>query len=114
LSQMKNDAIVCNIGHFDLEIDMAPRKPKSKPAAPRSRTSAEHRRCRRQIHVRRRSLDRGASRRPLWNLGCARPVTVVRDEQLVLEPGARSSCCGPRQTHSRSAFTCFPRSSTKR
>ncbi len=23
LSQMKNDAIVCNIGHFDLEIDMA-------------------------------------------------------------------------------------------
>jgi adenosylhomocysteinase len=23
MSQMKNDAIVCNIGHFDLEIDMA-------------------------------------------------------------------------------------------
>src|SRR4029079_14828103 len=23
LSQMENDAIVCNIGHFDLEIDMA-------------------------------------------------------------------------------------------
>ena len=23
MEQMKNDAIVCNIGHFDLEIDMA-------------------------------------------------------------------------------------------
>ena len=42
MSQMKNDAIVCNIGHFDLEIDMAWLEAKLKPAASRSQYQAEH------------------------------------------------------------------------
>ena len=38
MQAMKNDAIVCNIGHFDLEIDMAWLNP-AKDASRRSRSS---------------------------------------------------------------------------
>ena len=57
---MKNDAIVCNIGHFDIEIDIAWLEGQVKAEQGQE---AEHQAAGRSLHVRRRPLDPPAGRR---------------------------------------------------
>ena len=108
--QMKNDAIVCNIGHFDLEIDMAwlenerrdVKKENIKPQVD-------------QLHLRRRQVDHRAGRRPPGEPRLRHRPPVVRDEQLVHQPGARADRAVGRSHKVRDRqSTCCPRSSTRR
>ena len=108
MSQMKNDAIVCNIGHFDLEIDMAWLEGEVKA---RQREEGQHQAAvgGRQVHVRRRPLDRRAGRRPPGEPRlCDRP-SVVRDEQLVHEPGAGSARAVDRDRQVRIGVHVLPK-----
>ena len=76
---------------------------------------AEHGRRGRQVHVRRRPLDRRAGRRPAGEPRLRDGPSVVRDEQLASPTRCwPSSRCGPRPTSTSSASTCCPRSSTKK
>ena len=92
MSLMKNDAIVCNIGHFDLgdRHRLARRRSQGRPRD-EGQHQAEQRRRGGQVHVRRRPLDRRASRRPAREPRLRDGPPVVRDEQLVHEPGARAT-----------------------
>ncbi len=79
---MPNDAIVCNIGHFDLEIDMAwlnkqkdVKKLEIKPQVDRYTFD-------------RRPLDPDAGRGTTGEPGLRHGPSVVRDVQLVHQPGA--------------------------
>ena len=81
MEAMKNDAIVCNIGHFDLEIDMAwlngqknVEKDEVKPQVDRYTFPDGH-----SIIV----LAQGR----LVNLGCATGHPLVCHEQLIHQPG---------------------------
>ena len=60
---MQNDAIVCNIGHFDLEIDMAWLNGQKKRQEGRDQAAG------RPLHVRRRPLDPHPGRRPAGEPG---------------------------------------------
>ena len=90
MSLMKNDAIVCNIGHFDLEIDMAWLEGEVKAG----RVKKDNIKPNTVGAVDKYTFDDGHSIVVLaeGRLGeprlCDRP-SVVRDEQLVHEPGAR-------------------------
>ena len=57
MKRMKNNAIVCNIGHFDNEIDVA-----SLQAVP----VGEHQAAGRPRHLPRRQADHPAGRRAAW------------------------------------------------
>ena len=110
IAGMKNDAIVCNIGHFDLEIDMAWLEPGQKDVK-----KVEHQAAGRSLHVRRRPLDPRAGRRPPGEPRLCHGPSVVRDVELVHQPGAGAARPVDRDRRStRSASTCCPRSSTKK
>ena len=110
MEQMPNDAIVCNIGHFDLEIDVAwlassaraSRRSNIKPLVDRYTFPDGH------------SIILLAEGR-LVNLGCADGPSVVRD--VATRSPTRCwprSPSGPSRTSTRSASTSCPRSSTKK
>ena len=87
---MPNDAIVCNIGHFDLEIDMAWLTRQKNVKKRRDQAAG------RPLHVRRRPLDHRAGRRPAGEPGLRHGASVVRHVELVHQPGAGPDCaCGP-------------------
>ena len=105
-----NDAIVCNIGHFDLEIDMAwlerarrtSRRSNIKPQVDRYTFPDGH-----SIIV----LAEGR----LVNLGCATGHPSFVMSQLLHQPGAGADRPVDRdRTSIRSACTCCPRSWTKK
>ncbi len=97
MSQMKNDAIVCNIGHFDLEIDMAWLEGEVKAGRVReAEHQAEQRRRRRQVHVRGRPFDCRAGRGAAGEPRLCHGPSVVRDEQFVHQPGAGADCAVDR------------------
>ena len=82
MAQMKHNAIVCNIGHFDSEIDMAGL----------ARSGADPRRAQgghRSVDVRRRPLDHRPRRGPAREPRLRHRPPELRDELLLLQPGDR-------------------------
>ena len=109
LSVMPNDAIVCNIGHFDLEIDMAWLNGQKDVKKRRDQAAG------RSLHVRRRPFDSGAGRRAAGEPGLRDGPSVVRHVEQLHQPGAGTDCIVDRdRKSSRSASTCCPRSWTKK
>ena len=106
MKRMKNNAIVCNIGHFDNEIDVASLKQyKWENIKPQ----VDH-----IIFPDGKRIILLAEGR-LVNLGCAHRPSELRDELVVRQPGAgadRALHATPRST--RSASTSCPSSSTRR
>ena len=82
MARMKHNAIVCNIGHFDNEIDMAGL---ARSGAERDRAQARHRR----VAVPRRPPDHRARRGPAGEPRLRDRSPELRDELLVLEPDDR-------------------------
>ena len=82
LEQMPNDAIVCNIGHFDLEIDVAWLESQQGPQ------EGEHQAAGRPLHLPRRPLDPPAGRGAAGQSRLRHGPSVVRHVQLVHQPGA--------------------------
>ena len=78
MKRMKNNAIVCNIGHFDNEIDVAGLK---------AHTVGEHQAAGRPCHLPGRQADHPARRGPAGEPGLRHRASVVRDELVVREPG---------------------------
>ncbi len=90
MEEMPNDAIVCNIGHFDLEIDVA------WLVDQKGVKRVEDQAAGRSLHVPRRPFDHPAGRRAAGESGLRHRPSVVRDVQLVHQPGA-----GPDRTLDR-------------
>ena len=85
MAAMKNKAIVCNIGHFDNEIDVA-----SLEAV----QVGEHQAAGRPRHLPGRQADHPAGRGPPGEPRLRHRPSVLRDELVVRQPDAsrRSSC----------------------
>ena len=83
MHEMKHNAIVCNIGHFDSEIDMAGSCTQRRHARP---VEARHR----PVVVPRRSLDHRAGRGSSGEPRLRHRPPELRDELLVQQPGHRS------------------------
>ena len=109
MAQMKHQAIVGNIGHFDNEIDMAGLAKRS------GRHAGQRQAAGRRVGLRRRPLDHRAVRGPAAEPGQRDRAPVVRDVEL-LHATRRSprSSCSPRPTSTRSASTRCPSTSTRR
>ena len=86
MEKMPNDAIVCNIGHFDLEIDV------NWLNTPQGHQEDEHQAAGRPLHLPRRPLDPPAGRRPAGEPGLRHGPSVVRDVQQLHEPGPGPAC----------------------
>ena len=83
MQQMPEDAIVCNIGHFDLEIDVAGLEDM------RRREEGQHQAAGRPLHVPQRPLDHPAGRRAAGEPRLCHRPPVVRHVELVHQPGDR-------------------------
>jgi adenosylhomocysteinase len=105
---MKDKAIVCNIGHFDIEIDVAwLEKHQQGSTSSRRSTSSSSLTASDLILL---------AKWPLVNLGCANRPSQLRDVHLVHQPGA-----GPDRAlviraivSEKWAYTCCPSISTRR
>ena len=86
MEKMPNDAIVCNIGHFDLEIDV------NWLNTHKNIKKDEHQAAGGPLHLRRRPLDPPAGRRPPGESGLRHGPSVVRDVQQLHEPGPGPAC----------------------
>ncbi len=84
LRAMKDQAILCNIGHFDCEIDVAWLEEE-----PRDQGS-EHQAAGGPVHLPRREEDHPPRPRPAREPRLRERPPVVRHVDLVLEPDARS------------------------
>ncbi len=82
MEKMPDGAIVCNIGHFDLEIDVAWLNTHA------GHRADEHQAAGGQVHAPQRPLDPPAGRGAAGEPGLRRRASVVRDVQLVHQPGA--------------------------
>ena len=78
--RMKNNAIVCNIGHFDNEIDVASLK---------SVQVGQHQAAGRSHHLPRRQADHPAGRGAAGEPGLRHRAPELRHELVVRQPGAR-------------------------
>ena len=78
MKRMKNNAIVCNIGHFDNEIDVA---------ALKAVQVGEHQAAGRSRHLPGRQADHPARRRAPREPRLRHRPSVVRDELVVRQPG---------------------------
>ena len=110
MKRMKNNAIVCNIGHFDNEIDVAGLKPAQ---------VGEHQAPGRPRDLSRRQADHPARRRAAREPGLRHGPPVVRDELVVREPGDGADRAVDRRADRaraaiRSASTCCPSTWTRR
>ncbi len=106
MKKMKNNAIVCNIGHFDNEIDIA---------ALKQYTLGEHQAAGRSRDLPGRQADHPAGRRPAGEPRLRHRSSFVRDELLVREPDAGADRAVREQRRStRSACTCCRSISTRR
>jgi len=108
MKAMPDDAIVCNIGHFDVEIDMAwlngqksVQKVEIKPQVDR------------YTFPNGRSIIVLAEGR-LVNLGCATGHPSFVMSNSFTTRSWLKCCCGARRAACRSAFTCCLRRSTRR
>ncbi len=79
MKRMKNQAIVCNIGHFDNEIDIA-----GLPPVP----LGEHQAAGRSRHLPGRQAHHPAGRGPPGEPGLRHRASELRDEFVVRQPGA--------------------------
>ena len=78
MKRMKNNAIVCNIGHFDNEIDVA---------ALKAHQLGEHQAAGRPRHLPRRQAHHPARRRAAGEPRLRDGTPELRDVQLVHQPG---------------------------
>ena len=78
MKRMKNQAIVCNIGHFDNEIDVA---------ALKALHVGEHQAAGRPRDLSRRQADHPARRRAAGEPRLRHRSPVLRDELVVRQPG---------------------------
>ena len=109
MKQMKDQAIICNIGHFDNEIQMVELERRA------GREEAEHQAAGGSVHLPRRPLDLRARRRPPREPGLRHRPSQLRDVQQLLQPDAGADRPVEEQaTPTRSASTSCPRSWTKR
>ena len=105
---MPNDAIVCNIGHFDLEIDMAWLN--RQKGVKRSRSSHKSTGTRSPTGTRSWCWPKGG-----WSTWAV--PRAIRRSSCRLRSPTRSwprSSCGPRRKTTRLTFMCCPSRSTKK
>ena len=110
MKRMKNNAIVCNIGHFDNEIDVA---------ALKALHVGQHQAAGRPRDLPRRQADHPARRRAAREPGLRHGPSVVRDELVVHQPGDGADRAVDRRARAapaaiRSASTCCRSTSTRR
>ena len=106
MKEMKNKAIVCNIGHFDNEIDVASLE--AIPVGEHQAAGGPHHLPGRQAH---HPAGRGAPGEP----GLRHRPPVLRDVLLVRQPDARADRTVRQHGRStRSASTCCPSTWTRR
>ena len=87
LRSMKDGAIVCNSGHFNVEIDI--------PALEKlSRKTTHHRFRRGGIHIRRRAKGQSARRRPACESRHRRRPSLQRDGHELRQSSARRRVSG--------------------
>ena len=97
MQRMKNNAIVCNIGHFDNEIDVAGLK---------ALHVGEHQAAGRPRDLPGRQADHPARRGPAREPGLRHRPSVVRDELVVRQPGDGADRAVDRRA--RSAAASYP------
>ena len=93
MQQMKDQAIVCNIGHFDNEIQVDRLND-----APGVRTH-QHQAAGGQVHVSRRPQHLPAGRRPAGEPGLRHRPPQLRDVQQLLQPDAGAARSVEEQGH---------------
>ena len=106
MKRMKHQAIVCNIGHFDSEIEIA-----ALEAVP----VGEHQAAGRPRDLPRRQAPHRAGRGPAGEPRLRDRPPVVRDVELVHQPGAGADRAVPHGDEVRaSRSTCCRSTSTRR
>ena len=96
MKRMKNQAIVCNIGHFDNEIDVA---------ALKALHVGEHQAAGRPRHLPGRQADHPARRGPAGEPRLRHRSSVVRDELVVRQPGDGADRAVGRRADRRQAVS---------
>jgi DNA-binding transcriptional ArsR family regulator len=97
MTAMKDGAILCNIGHFDCEIQMSVAR-----ESPRDQ-GGERQAAGRRVRLPRRQAPHRPRARPPREPRLRQRPPVVRDELLVHEPGARAARALQREVRSRRA-----------
>ena len=107
MKQMKHNAIVCNIGHFDNEIDMA--------GCSRSGATRDELKPGTDVwQLRRRQADHHSGRGPPGEPRLRHRPPELRDVVLVHQPGDRPDRTVQPTEATRSASTCCQSTSTRR
>jgi len=85
MERMKNQAIVCNIGHFDNEIQVDPLNDRG------GHQAHQHQAAGRQVHVPRRPRDFHARGGPSRKSGLRHRPSELRDVEFILQSGPRAA-----------------------
>ena len=106
MKRMKNNAIVCNIGHFDSEIDIASLK---QYKWDNIKPQVDH------VDLPGRQAPDRARRRPPREPRLRHRASVVRDVEFVHQPDARANrAVRATAASTRTRSTCCPSSSTRK